>query len=156
MSLTTTIATGTLVGGLLAVGVYAATAPSDQVAATVKVAPSYPPVPTPTVTHLAGCAKPAKLEHGACVTHVPGPTITLPATNVAAAPARTVSQRTTTRTTAPTTGPAQRPAATHAPTTGPTAGDDDGDDEHEDEGEDHGDEHEDHGDEDHGGEHDDD
>ncbi|GIL33956.1 hypothetical protein [Phycicoccus sp. DTK01] len=150
MSLTTTIATGTLVGGLLAVGVYAATAPSDQVAATVKVAPSYPPVPTPTVTHLAACAKPAKLEHGACVTHVPGPTITLPATNVAAAPARTVSQRTTTRTTAPTTGPVERPAATHAPTTGPTAGDD----EHE--GEDHGDEHEDHGDEDHGGEHDDD
>lgn len=149
MSLTTTIATGTLVGGLLAVGVYAATAPSDQVAATVKVAPSYPPVPTPTVTHLAGCTKPAKLEHGVCVTHVPGPTITLPARVVAAAPARTVSQRTS----APTTGPVQRPAATHAPTTGPTAGDDDGDDE----GEDHGDEHEDHdGDEDHGGEHDDD
>ncbi|QKE84354.1 hypothetical protein [Arthrobacter sp. NEB 688] len=150
MSLSTTIATGTLVGGLLAVGVYAATAPSGQVAASVKVAPSSAPVPTPTVTHLAGCRKPAKLEHGVCVTHVPGPTVTLPAAVPAAAPARTVALRTS----APTTGPTRRPATTQAPTTGPTAADD-GD---EDEGEDHGDdEHddEDHGDEDHGGEHDD-
>ncbi len=135
MSLSTTIATGTLLGGLLAVGVYATTAPSDQVSATVPVAPTYGPVPTPTVTQVADCVSPAKLEHGLCVTHKPGPTITIPA---AAQPAGT------TRAAAPAarTTSASRPAGT-TPTTGPTSehGDDEhGDDEHDDHepGDDHG------------------
>ncbi|HMM97145.1 MAG: hypothetical protein IE926_16390 [Micrococcales bacterium] len=135
MSLSTTIATGTLLGGLLAVGVYAATAPSDQVAATVKVAPTFGPVPTPTVTHLAPCAAPAKLEHGVCVTHVPGPTFTVPASVRS-------SSSTSDRTAEPTHGPTSRPAAT-TPTTRPTTGDDDGDD--------HGGEDDHDGDDDHGG-----
>jgi hypothetical protein len=80
VSLSTTIAAGTLLGGLLAGGVYAATAPSDQVPATSRVAPTYGPVPTPVLTELADCEEPATLEDGVCVTNVPGPTVTLPAT----------------------------------------------------------------------------
>lgn len=127
MSLSTTIATGTLLGGLLAVGVYTATAPADQSSVRVPVAPTFAPVPTPTVTRLAGCTAPAKLEHGVCVTHRPGPTVTLPATVRPATGTSSSSGRTS------------RPAA---PTAGPVVADD-----REDEGEDHEDE--DHGDEDH-------
>ncbi|MGG5257428.1 hypothetical protein [Phycicoccus avicenniae] len=105
MSLATTIATGTLAGGLLAVGVYAVTAPPDQSAVRQPVAPTYAPVPTPTVTHLAGCTAPARLEHGVCVTHKPGPTVTLPATSRAASGTTTSAGRTA-RPAAPTTGPA--------------------------------------------------
>lgn len=142
MSLSTTIATGTLLGGLLAGGVYAATAPSDAVSANVPVAPTFAPVPTPTVTHLAGCLKPAKLEHGICVTHKPGPTITLPASTGSSQQASSTNGRSATRTTQPSTSGPSTPPAT------------DGDDE----GEDHGDEGDDHDedDEDHGGDHDDD
>lgn len=136
MSLSSTIATGTLVGGLLAVGVYVATGPSDQAATKVSVAPSFAPVPTPTVTHLADCVKPAKLEKGVCVTHKPGPTVTLPAARPASSSGGSSAGRT-------------RPAATSP--TGPAVGNDT--DEHED---DESDEPEDHGDEDDGGDDEDD
>ncbi|MBM6400309.1 hypothetical protein [Phycicoccus sonneratiae] len=142
MSLSTTIATGTLLGAVLAGGVYAATAPSDQVSATVPVAPTFAPVPTPTVTKLADCLKPAKLEHGICVTHKPGPTVTLPA-----------STGSTTRTTSSNARTA--PPSTHAPTTGPTSGPVTDDDDHGDDDE-HGDDDDHDEDEDHGGDHDDD
>jgi hypothetical protein len=88
MSLATTIGAGTLLGGLLAVGVYTAIAPSDAVPASVHVAPTYAPVPTPTVTVEAeDCVAPAVLEDDECVVHQAGPTTTLPAMPVA--PART-------------------------------------------------------------------
>ena len=137
MSLSTTIATGTLLGGLLAVGAYVATAPSDQVSATVPVAPTYAPVPTPTITQVADCVSPAKLEHGACVTHKPGPTVTIPATP---------RQGGTTQAAGPqarTTSPAAPRAV--APTTPTTGGDDEGDD-HEDDHDHDGDHGGDHGD----------
>ncbi len=144
MSLSTTIATGTLLGGLLAAGVYAATAPSDQLSATVPVAPTFGPVPTPTITHVAKCVKPASLEHGVCVTHVPGPTITLPALP---GPARVEAAAPRTSTTSSRPAATRTvPPATVTPPTGPTTGDDGGDDEHDD---DHGDDH-------HGDDHDDD
>ena len=88
MSLATTIGAGTLLGGLLAVGVYTAIAPSDAVPASVHVAPTYAPVTTPTVTVEAeDCVAPAVLEGDECVVHQAGPTTTLPAMPVA--PART-------------------------------------------------------------------
>ncbi|QIM20517.1 hypothetical protein G7075_04175 [Phycicoccus sp. HDW14] len=135
MSLSSTIATGTLVGSLLAVGVYATTGPPDRAATTVPVAPTFAPVPTPTVTHLAGCRAPAKLEHGVCVTHEPGPVVVLPAAPRSSGTGTSSSGR-------------SRPA-TKAPTSDPVAGDDHEDDES-DEPEDHD------GDEDHGGDHEDD
>ncbi|PKW25773.1 hypothetical protein [Phycicoccus duodecadis] len=88
MSLTSTVAAGTLIGGLLATGVYAANAPSDQLAATARVAPTFAPVPTPTVVEVEDCEAPAVLVRGACVTNVPGPTVTVPAPVAPAAPVR--------------------------------------------------------------------
>ncbi len=81
MSLATTIGAGTLLGGLLAVGVYSALAPADTVNASVKGAPTYAPVPTRTVeVEAEDCVGKAVLEGDECVLHVPGPTVTIPAT----------------------------------------------------------------------------
>lgn len=82
MSLATTIGAGALLGTVLAVGVYNVVSPADTVPASVGVAPTYAPVPTPTVTEQAeDCVDPAVLEDDECVVHVPGPTITVaPAT----------------------------------------------------------------------------
>ena len=93
MSLATTIGAGTLLGTVLAIGVYTAVAPDDTVPAAVEVAPTYGPVPTPTVTVEAeGCADPAVLEDGECVVHAPGPTVTVtPAAPAPAAAARATS-----------------------------------------------------------------
>lgn len=78
MSLATTIGAGALLGTVLAVGVYNVVAPSDAVPASVEVAPTYAPVPTPTVTEEAeDCVDPAVLEDDECVVHKPGPTVTL-------------------------------------------------------------------------------
>jgi hypothetical protein len=78
VSLATTIGAGALLGTVLAVGVYNVVAPSDAVPASVKVAPTYAPVPTPTVTEEAeDCVDPAVLEDDECVVHKPGPTVTL-------------------------------------------------------------------------------
>jgi hypothetical protein len=80
MSLATTIGAGTLLGGLLAVGVYSALAPADAVPASTKAGPTYAPVPTRTVEIEAeDCVGKAVLEGDECVLHVPGPTVTLPA-----------------------------------------------------------------------------
>jgi hypothetical protein len=93
VSLATTIGAGTLLGTVLAIGVYTAVAPDDTVPAAVEVAPTYGPVPTPTVTVEAeGCADPAVLEDGECVVHAPGPTVTVtPAAPAPAAAARATS-----------------------------------------------------------------
>ena len=93
MSLATTIGAGTLLGTVLAIGVYTAVAPDDTVPAAVEVAPTYGPVPTPTVTVEAeGCADPAVLEDGECVVHAPGPTVTVtPAAPAPVAAARATS-----------------------------------------------------------------
>jgi hypothetical protein len=78
VSLATTIGAGALLGTVLAVGVYNVVAPSDAVPASVEVAPTYAPVPTPTVTEEAeDCVDPAVLEDDECVVHKPGPTVTL-------------------------------------------------------------------------------
>jgi len=94
VSLATTIGAGTLLGTVLAIGVYTAVAPDDTVPAAVEVAPTYGPVPTPTVTVEAeGCADPAVLEDGECVVHAPGPTVTV--TPAAPAPAPAAAARAT-------------------------------------------------------------
>jgi hypothetical protein len=81
MSLATTIGAGTLLGGLLAVGVYSALAPADAVPASTKAGPTYAPVPTRTVeVEAKDCVGKAVLEGDECVLHVPGPTVTIPAT----------------------------------------------------------------------------
>jgi hypothetical protein len=78
VSLATTIGAGALLGTVLAVGVYNVVAPSDAVPASVEVAPTYAPVPTPTVTEEAeDCVDPAVLEDDECVVHKPGPTVTV-------------------------------------------------------------------------------
>ncbi len=93
MSLATTIGAGTLLGTVLAIGVYTAVAPDDTVPAAVEVAPTYGPVPTPTVTVEAeDCADPAVLEDGECVLHAPGPTVTV---TPAPAPAPAAAARVT-------------------------------------------------------------
>lgn len=85
MSLATTVGAGALLGTVLAVGVYTAVAPADQVPASVEVAPTYDPVPTPTVTVEAeDCESPAVLEDDECVVHEPGPTVTVTPTAVPA------------------------------------------------------------------------
>ena len=135
MSLATTIGAGTLLGTVLAIGVYTAFAPDDTVPAAVEVAPTYGPVPTPTVTVEAeDCADPAVLEDGECVLHAPGPTVTV----------------------TPAPAPAPAPAAAARVTSDGYAEYEDG--EHEDEHEDgeHEDEHEHEDHEDEPGEHDDD
>ena len=96
MSLATTIGAGTLLGTVLAIGVYTAVAPDDTVPAAVEVAPTYGPVPTPTVTVEAeGCADPAVLEDGECVVHAPGPTVTVTPAAPAPAPAPAAAARAT-------------------------------------------------------------
>lgn len=95
MSLATTIGAGALLGTVLAVGVYNVVAPSDAVPASVEVAPTYAPIPTPTVTEEAeDCVDPAVLEDDECVVHKPGPTVTLAP---APAPATTTHRESATR-----------------------------------------------------------
>ena len=99
MSLATTIGAGALLGTVLAVGVYNVVAPSDAVPASVEVAPTYAPVPTPTVTEEAeDCVDPAVLEDDECVVHKPGPTVTLaPARAPAPVPATTTHRESGTK-----------------------------------------------------------
>ena len=71
MSLSTSIAAGTLLGAVAAFAVYTATAPGED-AVVAPVAAVVAPVPTPTVTQLAdGCEPPAVLTGDECVTHDP-------------------------------------------------------------------------------------
>ena len=146
MSLATTIGAGALLGTVLAVGVYNVVAPSDAVPASVEVAPTYAPVPTPTVTEEAeDCVDPAVLEDDECVVHKPGPTVTL-------APAPAPAPATTTHRESGTKGTSDSHEYGDDDSQGEEYGDDSqGEDESEHEGDhedgDHEDDHEDDGDE---------
>ena len=126
MSLPFAVGAGTLVGAVAALGIYSAIGPDDLGHASAPAAPTFAPVPTPTVTQLADCIAPAVLKKGVCVTTEPGPRIT----SAPPAPSAPTTVQRTTRAPAATTEPAEE----H---------DDDGD--HEDE---HDGEHEDDGDDD--------
>ncbi len=118
MSLATTIGAGTLLGGILAVGVYSALAPADTVSASVPAAPTYAPVPTRTVSvESEDCVGKAVLVGDECVLHVPGPTVTIPAATTARAEESHSSSGTTTT---------SAPPRTAGPATTTTAGSDDG------------------------------
>ena len=125
MSLVRAVVLGTLVGAVAALAIFVSIGPDDLGRAAVPAAPTFAPVPTPTVTELADCTPPAVLKKGVCVTTKPGPKLVVP---------DPVSRR------APTT------AARTAPDPGVSDdqqehdddhGDDDGDDDHE--GDDHDD-----------------
>ena len=122
MSLPFAVGAGTLVGAVAALGIYSAIGPDDLGRASAPAAPTFAPVPTPTVTQLADCIAPAVLKKGVCVTTEPGPRIT----SAPPAPsAPTTAQRTT-----------RAPAATAEPAE--ERDDDDGDheDEHDGDGDD--------------------
>jgi hypothetical protein len=122
VSLIRAVTTGSLIGVATAVGIFVAAGPDDLGRAAAPAAPTFAPVPTPTVTELADCEKPAVLKKGVCVTTKPGPRITV------AAPAGGGSTTSAPRT-APRTAPAPAPASTHQDQ---EPADDHGDDEHDD------------------------
>ncbi len=68
MSLIRTVTAGALVGSVAALGIFVSVGPDDMGRAAAPAAPTYAPVPTPTVTQLADCKPPAKLKKGVCVT----------------------------------------------------------------------------------------
>ena len=68
MSLIRTVTAGALVGSVAALGIFVSLGPDDMGRAAAPAAPTFAPVPTPTVTQLADCTPPAKLEKGVCVT----------------------------------------------------------------------------------------
>lgn len=68
MSLVRTVTAGALVGSVAALGIFVSVGPDDMGRAAAPAAPTYAPVPTPTVTQLADCTPPAKLKKGVCVT----------------------------------------------------------------------------------------
>ena len=89
MTLTRAVSAGTLVGAAAALSIYAAVGPDDLGRVAAPAAPTFAPVPTPTVTQLADCVAPAVLKKGVCVTTKPGPVVVVPATAPRApAPAR--------------------------------------------------------------------
>ncbi|HET7820204.1 MAG TPA: hypothetical protein VFL10_01660 [Ornithinibacter sp.] len=98
MSLIRAVTTGSLVGVATAVGIFVAAGPDDLGRVAAPAAPTFAPVPTPTVTQLADCEKPAVLKKGICVTTKPGPKVT------AAAPSSGST------TSAPRTAPRPAPA----------------------------------------------
>ena len=103
MSLPFAVGAGTLVGAVAALGIYSATGPDDVGRASVPAAPTFAPVPTPTVTQLADCVAPAVLKKGLCVTTKPGPRIT----SASPAPSAPTTVQRTTRAPAATTEPAE-------------------------------------------------
>ncbi len=127
MSLVRAVTTGTLVGAATAIGIFVTAGPDDLGRAAAPVAPTFAPVPTPTVTQLADCTPPAVLTKGVCVTTKPGPKITVAAPSTSSPTPRTAPR------TAPDPAPAPAPAAT-------AEQDPSDDDSHED---DHEDEHDD-------------
>lgn len=68
MSLIRTVTAGTFVGSVAALGIFVSVGPDDMGRAAAPAAPTFAPVPTPTVTQLADCTPPAKLKKGICVT----------------------------------------------------------------------------------------
>jgi hypothetical protein len=99
VSLIRAVTAGTLVGVVTAFGIFVTSGPDNLGRAAAPAAPTFAPVPTPTVTQLADCEKPAVLKKGICVT-----------TKVVAAVGAPASSGS--RTTAPRTAPAPAPAAT--------------------------------------------
>ena len=75
MSLIRAVSAGTLVGAVAALSIYAAVGPDDLGRVAAPAPPTFAPVPTPTVTQLAGCTPPAVLTKGVCVTTKPGPRV---------------------------------------------------------------------------------
>ena len=104
MSLIRTVTAGALVGSVAALGIFVSLGPDDMGRAAAPAAPTYAPVPTPTVTQLADCAPPAKLKKGVCVTTK----VVTRTAAVASTGAPTSSPRTTPPRTAPTPTPARR------------------------------------------------
>jgi hypothetical protein len=130
VSLIRAVTTGSLIGVATAVGIFVAAGPDDLGRVAAPAAPTFAPVPTPTVTQLADCEKPAVLKKGVCVTTKPGPRITV------AAP--TGGSTTSAPRTAPRTAPAPAPASTQQDQEpADDHGDDEPDDDHE--GDDHDD-----------------
>ena len=76
MSLVRAVTVGTVVGAVAALGIYVAAGPEDLGHVAEPATPTYPPVPTATVTQLADCTPPEVLENGFCVTTKPGPKVT--------------------------------------------------------------------------------
>ena len=107
MSLIRTVTAGALVGSVAALGIFVSLGPDDMGRAAAPAAPTYAPVPTPTVTQLADCTPPAKLKKGVCVT-----------TKVVSVSGSAVAS-----TGAPTSSPRSAPRAAPTPTPAPTASD---------------------------------
>lgn len=130
MSLIRAVTTGSLIGVATAVGIFVAAGPDDLGRVAAPAAPTFAPVPTPTVTELADCEKPAVLKKGICVTTKPGPVVIV-------APPVTGST-----TSAPRSAPRTAPRTATAPAPAPEATDEDqehhdDDGEHEDDGDEH-------------------
>ncbi len=106
MSLIRTVTAGALVGSVAALGIFVSLGPDDMGRAAAPAAPTFAPVPTPTVTQLADCTPPAKLKKGVCVT-----------TKVVSNTAAAVS------TGAPTSSPRSTPRTAPTPTPSPTVSD---------------------------------
>jgi eukaryotic-like serine/threonine-protein kinase len=104
VSLIRTVTAGALVGSVAALGIFVSVGPDDMGRAAAPAAPTFAPVPTPTVTELADCTPPAKLKKGVCVT-----------TEVVTRTAAVVSSGAPTsagRTTPPRTTPTRAPSPT--------------------------------------------
>ena len=110
MSAIRTVTAGALVGSVAALGIFVSIGPDDMGRAAAPAAPTFAPVPTPTVTHLAACTPPAKLKKGVCVT-----------TKVVTSYAATTSAGAPTS--SPRTTPRATPRATPSPSPSPTATD---------------------------------
>jgi len=106
VSLIRTVTAGAFVGSVAALGIFMSLGPDDMGRAAAPSAPTYAPVPTPTVTQLADCTPPAKLKKGVCVT-TKTVTATVGAAAVASSGAPTSSPRTT-----PRPSPSPSPSAT--------------------------------------------
>ncbi|MFL6165105.1 MAG: hypothetical protein ACJ710_02400 [Ornithinibacter sp.] len=106
MSLIRTVTAGALVGSVAALGIFVSLGPDDMGRAAAPAAPTYGPVPTPTVTRLADCTPPAKLKKGVCVT-----------TKVVVRSAAVASTGT------PTSSPRSTPRTAPTPTPSPTVSD---------------------------------
>ena len=105
MSLATTLTLGGALGGVAAVAIYTAVVPAGAAPAQTQPV-SVQAVPTPTRTALAPCVAPAVLEHGYCVTHVPGPPVT---TSQAQSVSTSVTAAASTPTAAAPTGQSSAP-----------------------------------------------
>ena len=107
MPRTRTVPPGAVGGPVAALGIFVSIGPDDMGRAAAPAAPTFKPVPTPTVTQLADCTPPAKLKKGVCVTTK----VVTRTAAVASTGAPTSSPRTTPRATA-RTAPIPTPSPT--------------------------------------------